>query len=148
VPFISSKILAHIRSVLLEHGSPTKPSACGSAADLARCLCNSTPAATTPASHRAPAWLTSRAEHSLESDVVPFGLLFSVAGPYAAVSQTMLNGAMLAVDEVNTRDDGGMRLHLLAANPAGRLERYTPAWCTDRLVGAETLCRVEAGPLS
>jgi len=62
----------------------------------------------------------------LEAGVVPFGLLFSVAGPYAAVSQAMLNGAMLAVNEVNARQDGGMRLEPVAANPAGRLDRYAP----------------------
>jgi ABC-type branched-subunit amino acid transport system substrate-binding protein len=66
----------------------------------------------------------------LGSGAVPFGLLFSVAGPYAAVSQAMLNGAMLAVGEVNAR--GGLRLRPVALNPAGRLERYAPL-CAELL---------------
>lgn len=68
----------------------------------------------------------------MERRVVPFGLLFSVAGPYAAVSQAMLNGALLATDEINADADGELRLRPVAANPEGRLELYAP-FCADLL---------------
>ena len=83
------------------------------------------PLATTPATDRAPGGLKMSGAR-LEQRVVPFGLLFSGAGPYAAVSRAMLNGALLASDEINRERPGGLLLQPVAADPEGRLERYAP----------------------
>lgn len=63
---------------------------------------------------------------------VPIGVLFSVDGPYADVSRSMLNGALLAVEEWNSGDNGPVRLVPVIANPAGDLARYA-ALCRDLL---------------
>ncbi|MGE0007041.1 MAG: transporter substrate-binding domain-containing protein [Parvibaculaceae bacterium] len=51
------------------------------------------------------------------------GLLFSITGPYATIGQAMLNGALLAVDEVN---GGGFPFALKPsiADPGGALSAY------------------------
>jgi branched-chain amino acid transport system substrate-binding protein len=51
------------------------------------------------------------------------GLLFSITGPYATIGQAMLNGALLAVDEVN---GGGFPFALepSIADPGGALSAY------------------------
>jgi ABC-type branched-subunit amino acid transport system substrate-binding protein len=63
---------------------------------------------------------------------IAIGVMFSVDGPYGAVSRSMLNGALLAVDELNVRPDARVRLHPVVANPAGELARYA-SLCTDLL---------------
>ncbi|WP_181703765.1 transporter substrate-binding domain-containing protein [Chthonobacter albigriseus] len=52
------------------------------------------------------------------------GLLFSSTGPYAVVARSMLNGALLAVDEFNAAS-GGPRLEAVVVNPGGELSRYS-----------------------
>lgn len=64
--------------------------------------------------------------------VVPFGLLFSRQGPYATVARAMLNGAMLALEEVNAQADLPIMLAPLGDDPAGRAEQYA-AVSTDLL---------------
>lgn len=52
-------------------------------------------------------------------------MLFSVDGPYGVVSRSMLNGALLAIEEVNAAVDATVRLKPILANPAGNLARYS-----------------------
>ena len=52
----------------------------------------------------------------------PIGLMFSTSGPYSSVAEPMLNGALLAVSEVNKA--GSVRLEPVVVNPGGDLSRY------------------------
>jgi urea transport system substrate-binding protein len=54
---------------------------------------------------------------------VPVGILISSDGPYSVVSRSMLQGALQAVDEVNT---GGAAVQIdpIIGNPGGDLARY------------------------
>ena len=55
---------------------------------------------------------------------IPIGLLFSTTGPYDVVGRAMLNGAMVAVEEVNRSST--IRLQVTHADPGGDLARYEP----------------------
>lgn len=62
---------------------------------------------------------------SLSAPFTAIGLLISSEGPYRAVSRTMLNGALLALDEV--RDgSSGIVLEPVIGDPCGDLGRYAP----------------------
>jgi len=52
------------------------------------------------------------------------GLLFSVTGPYAAVGRVMLNGALLAIDEINGSEAFPFALEPVVADPAGLNASY------------------------
>jgi branched-chain amino acid transport system substrate-binding protein len=52
------------------------------------------------------------------------GLLFSITGPYATIGQAMLNGALLAVDEVNAADSFPFALEPSVADPGGANSAY------------------------
>ncbi len=69
---------------------------------------------------------------------VRIGLLFSATGPYATVGRAMLNGARLAIDEINASPDFAFELEPLVVDPAGRNTDYAVAaqrfLTTDRLV--------------
>jgi ABC-type branched-subunit amino acid transport system substrate-binding protein len=52
------------------------------------------------------------------------GLLFSTDGPYATISRAMLNGARLAIDEVNANPSYPFILDPIVANPQGENQRY------------------------
>lgn len=56
------------------------------------------------------------------------GLLFSTSGPYAALGRSALDGAMMALDEVNA--EGRLRLDPVAGDPQGIPAEY------DRLAAA------------
>ncbi|PRD40594.1 aliphatic amidase expression-regulating protein [Phyllobacterium phragmitis] len=58
---------------------------------------------------------------------VPIGLLFSSTGSYGTVARTLLNGANLACEQINRRDDIGVRLEPFAINPGSDLAAYAPA---------------------
>nr|WP_246175219.1 transporter substrate-binding domain-containing protein [Paracoccus limosus] len=53
---------------------------------------------------------------------LPLGLLFSTDGPYGRVAHTLLNGALLACQQVNA--GGAVRLHPMPVNPGGDLASY------------------------
>lgn len=55
---------------------------------------------------------------------VPLGLMFSQAGPYAAVGRTMLRGALLAVGEIDADPAYDFRFEVHTADPCGRNEGY------------------------
>lgn len=58
---------------------------------------------------------------------IPVGLVFSVTGPYSAVASAMLNGALLAIDEVDTDDAYEFVLEPKFVDPAGNLTGYRSA---------------------
>ena len=58
------------------------------------------------------------------TDTFRIGLMFSSTGPYSSVAEPMLNGALLAVSEVNVA--GPVRLEPVVVNPGGDLFRYAP----------------------
>jgi ABC-type branched-subunit amino acid transport system substrate-binding protein len=72
------------------------------------------------------------ADPALASEYIPIGVLFSVDGPYSVVSRSMLNGALLAVEELNARSNAQIMLKPVIANPAGELTRYKTL-CTELL---------------
>lgn len=65
---------------------------------------------------------------------VEVGLLFSTSGSYRALGQALLRGALLAIEEVNTNPEIGLRLKPTIVNPEGRLSNY-------RSLGHDLLCR-------
>lgn len=58
---------------------------------------------------------------------IPVGLVFSITGPYSAVASAMLNGALLAIDEVNADKTYDFALEPSFVDPAGRLAGYRGA---------------------
>ena len=68
----------------------------------------------------------------MASESVSIGVLFSVDGPYGVVSRSMLNGALLAIEEVNAASPA-LQLKPILANPAGDPSRYSPL-CADLLL--------------
>ncbi|WP_207460065.1 transporter substrate-binding domain-containing protein [Azospirillum sp. SYSU D00513] len=60
------------------------------------------------------------------------GLLFSTTGTYAALGQDGLDGALMALDEVNSDPSLGFRLRARIENPGGVIERYH-ALCEDMI---------------
>lgn len=57
---------------------------------------------------------------------IPVGLLYSRSGPYAHMGAEMVNGALLAIEEINA-GDFGFRLVPVAIDPGGDVERYEAA---------------------
>jgi len=57
----------------------------------------------------------------------PIGLLFSTTGSYGTIGRSMLNGAKLAVEQINGDRDFGIRLAPVARNPGCDLNGYAPA---------------------
>jgi branched-chain amino acid transport system substrate-binding protein len=66
---------------------------------------------------------------------IPVGLIFSRSGPYAMMGREMLNGALMAVDEVNGDDAFDFTLTPHLRDPAGVVASYHSA-CAD-LIRAE-----------
>ncbi|MFC7052591.1 transporter substrate-binding domain-containing protein [Hansschlegelia quercus] len=58
------------------------------------------------------------------TDSYRIGLMFSSTGPYSSVASPMLNGALLAVSEVNA--GAAIKLDPVMVNPGGDLTRYGP----------------------
>ena len=52
------------------------------------------------------------------------GLMFSITGAYSIVACSMLNGALLAIEEVN-RASGAFGLHPVVVDPGGNLQEYS-----------------------
>jgi len=49
---------------------------------------------------------------------VPLSMLYSTTGPYGPVRREMVNGIMLAIDEVNADPDNGFELVPVPLNAA------------------------------
>jgi len=60
------------------------------------------------------------------------GLLFSTTGSYGVVARSMLNGALLALKELNGEAPGGATFVPVVADPGGSIERYADL-CRDLL---------------
>jgi ABC-type branched-subunit amino acid transport system substrate-binding protein len=90
------------------------------------------PLATMPAAFARMGVVRHGADPALASECIPIGVLFSVDGPYSVVSRSMLNGALLAVEEMNARADARIMLRPVVVNPAGDLTRYKTL-CTELL---------------
>jgi ABC-type branched-subunit amino acid transport system substrate-binding protein len=73
-------------------------------------------------------------------DEIRIGLLFSSSGPYATIARTMLNGARLAIDEVNADPAFPFTLAAATADPGGRNAEYAAA--AQHFLGAERLVHV------
>lgn len=58
---------------------------------------------------------------------IPVGLVFSTTGPYSAVASAMLNGALLAINEVNADTRYDFVLEPKFVDPAGNLAGYRGA---------------------
>ncbi len=61
------------------------------------------------------------------AEMIPVGLVFSVTGPYSAVSRAMLNGALLAIDEVKADSAYDFILEPKLVDPKGELAGYRGA---------------------
>lgn len=72
--------------------------------------------------------------------LVRIGLLFSASGPYATLGRAMLNGAKLAVAEVNADPRAGVTLEPTIIDPAGCNAAYAAA--AQRLLADERLVHV------
>ncbi|MBY6266109.1 aliphatic amidase expression-regulating protein [Azospirillum sp. 412522] len=55
---------------------------------------------------------------------IPVGVLFSTTGPYATVGEAMLNGTLLALEEINRSPDFDFELAPLVRNPGGDTAQY------------------------
>lgn len=62
------------------------------------------------------------------------GVMFSSTGPYSVVARSMLNGALLALEELNGDPDFPVELVPVVADPGGELARY-PACAAELLAG-------------
>jgi ABC-type branched-subunit amino acid transport system substrate-binding protein len=60
------------------------------------------------------------------------GLLFSTTGSYGVVAQSMINGALLAIEHSNENHCGSLMLDPVIADPGGSLEGYQRL-CADLL---------------
>lgn len=76
---------------------------------------------------------------------IPVGLLYSTSGPYAVLGREALDGALMALAEVN--EDAAMPIRLVpeVADPAGDIERYHAM--ADRLL-REAGCRHVVGGIT
>ena len=61
------------------------------------------------------------------ADAIRIGLLFSVTGTYRTIGKSMLNGARLALEEINENADFPFRLEAVSADPGGCNEHYAEA---------------------
>lgn len=66
---------------------------------------------------------------------IPIGVLFSTTGPYATVGEAMLNGTLLAIDEVNRSPDFDFELVPLVRNPGGETSEYASI-CRDLIINS------------
>jgi ABC-type branched-subunit amino acid transport system substrate-binding protein len=69
------------------------------------------------------------------------GLLFSTSGPYAALGRSALDGALLALDEVNA--EGRVALDAVVADPQGIPQEYERL--AGEMVGHRDLCHIVGG---
>lgn len=55
---------------------------------------------------------------------LPVGVVFSTTGPYRTIGRELLDGAMLAISEVNKSGKFDFSLNAIARNPGGELAEY------------------------
>ena len=69
---------------------------------------------------------------SISSPNYLVGLLFSLTGPYSVVARSMMNGALIALEEINASPDLRIALEPVAMDPAGDNAQY--AAMADKLL--------------
>ncbi len=74
------------------------------------------------------------------TDAIRIGLLFSVTGSYRTIGKAMLNGARLALEEINDRSDFPFRLEAVVCDPGGCNDRYAKA--AQTMLAEERLAHV------
>jgi len=55
---------------------------------------------------------------------IPLGLLYSVTGTYGAIGQDLLDGALMAIDEINADQTCAVRFKAVFENPDGEIQNY------------------------
>ena len=60
----------------------------------------------------------------MDSGTIPIGLLYSTSGPYRTIGRAMLNGALLALEQVNADPALPFTLEPVVRDPGGRNDRY------------------------
>ena len=74
------------------------------------------------------------------ADAIRIGLLFSVTGSYRTIGRSMLNGARLALEEINADPDFPFQLDAALHDPGGCNMRYADA--TEQMLADERLTHV------
>ncbi len=74
------------------------------------------------------------------ADAIRIGLLFSASGSYRTIGRSMLNGAHLALEEINDDHDFPFRLEAVAHDPGGCNTRYAEA--AEQMLADERLVHV------
>ena len=64
--------------------------------------------------------------------VIPIGILYSVSGDYAVIGREMLNGILLAIEDINANPDYPFTLAPVVRDPGGSLDKYYD-YCHDLL---------------
>lgn len=68
----------------------------------------------------------------LPKSIIPVGILYSVSGDYAVIGREMLNGILLAIEEINANPAYGFTLAPVVRDPRGSLDHYYE-YCHDLL---------------
>lgn len=68
----------------------------------------------------------------MAKNVIPLGVLYSVSGDYAVIGREMLNGIMLAIEEINANPAYPFTLAPVVCDPGGALDKYHD-YCHDLL---------------
>ncbi|MGH1482056.1 MAG: transporter substrate-binding domain-containing protein [Geminicoccales bacterium] len=76
----------------------------------------------------------------MSADIIRIGLLFSVSGSYRTIGRSMLNGALLAFEEINADPDFPFQLEVVTADPGGCNMRYAEA--AGRMLSDERLVHI------
>lgn len=61
---------------------------------------------------------------SAQKHVIPVGILYSVSGDYAVIGREMLNGILLAIEEINANPLYDFTLAPIVRDPGGSLDKY------------------------
>ncbi|UVC32108.1 transporter substrate-binding domain-containing protein [Pantoea sp. SOD02] len=69
---------------------------------------------------------------SPSKNVIPVGILYSVSGDYAVIGREMLNGILLAIEEINANPNYDFTLAPVVRDPGGSLDKYHQ-YCHDLL---------------
>ncbi|MDQ1211366.1 transporter substrate-binding domain-containing protein [Pantoea anthophila] len=72
------------------------------------------------------------ATQPLPKPVIPVGILYSVSGDYAVIGREMLNGILLAIEEINANPAHPFTLAPVIRDPQGSLDLYYD-YCHDLL---------------
>lgn len=67
-----------------------------------------------------------------QKSVIPVGILYSVSGDYAVIGREMLNGILLAIEEINANPAYDFTLAPIVRDPGGSLDNYYQ-YCHDLL---------------